>query len=76
MKPILATAAQELSGKVRVAQVNVDEERELAGLFGIRSIPTCVLMQGEKVLDAYVGVLPTKTLVAKVLNRIAEGVKK
>ncbi len=76
MKPILATAAQELAGKVRVAQVNVDEERELAGLFGIRSIPTCVLMQGEKVLDAYVGVLPAKTLVAKVLGRIAEGASK
>ena len=70
MKPILEEVATSLAGKVRVAQVNVDEERELGGAFGIQSIPTCVLMQGNKPLGGYVGYTPAKTLVADILNRI------
>lgn len=72
MKPVLAEASQSLAGKVRVASVNVDQERAIAEAFGIRSIPTCVLMQNGKVLDAFVGVVPAKDLVADVLGRIVE----
>jgi thioredoxin len=72
MKPNLAEAAAALQGKVRVAQVNVDEQPEIAGAFGIRSIPTCVLMEAGKVIDAYLGVVPARELVSDVLGRLGE----
>ena len=72
MKPILATVADSLAGKVRVAQVNVDEEPNIAGAFGIRRIPTCVLMKDGKFVDAFVGVVPANELVTGVLEVLGQ----
>jgi putative thioredoxin len=41
-----------------LAKINSDEQQELAGAFGIRSIPTCVLMIGGKPADGFMGALP------------------
>lgn len=70
MKPILSEIAQTLDGRVRVAQINVDEERELAAAFGIRSIPTCVLLQNGRVAATYVGVQSARQIVADVLDKL------
>lgn len=69
MKPVLVEAAKRLEGQVVVAQVNIDEERELATAFGIRSIPTCVLMSKDKVQDAIVGLVSAQDLVSRVLAK-------
>lgn len=71
MSPILHKAAESLDGVCRVAKVNVDEEGDLAQAFGIRSIPTLVLMQDGKPIDAVSGVLPEATLVARVRGKIS-----
>ena len=76
MKPILNEAADLLKGRVRVAQVNVDEEPELASAFGIRSVPTCVLMRGDQAIGAYVGVVPAQRLVADILGKLDEGARR
>jgi thioredoxin 1 len=70
MKPILAEAAAELDGQVRVAQMNVDDEPGISGAFGIQSIPTCVLVKGGKVIDSVSGVVPAAQLVARVRRSI------
>ena len=72
MKPILAVVADSLAGQVRVGQVNVDEEPNIAGAFGIRSIPTCVLMKDGKFVDAYVGVVPANELVTSVIDVLGQ----
>ncbi|MDR3691681.1 MAG: thioredoxin domain-containing protein [Fimbriimonas sp.] len=72
MKPNLVQAAEKLLGQVRVAQVNVDEEPAIAEAFGIKSIPTCVLIRGNAILDAYVGLVPSAVLVDKVLLKIGQ----
>ena len=66
MKPAVAEAATLLGDKVQVAMINVDEEPELAEAFGIRGIPTLVLIQGNKVLDAFSGFRPAKEIVNQV----------
>ena len=66
MGPILEAVENELRGEVRVAKVNVEKEREIASAFNIRSIPTCVLMQGPDVLKVLVGVQPLATLVKEI----------
>ncbi|HLO98829.1 MAG TPA: thioredoxin [Fimbriimonas sp.] len=70
MKPILDDVAKKLEGQVRVAKVNVDEEPQIASAFNIRSIPTCYLLKGEKVLGSFVGVIPAPELVSKVLAKL------
>ena len=45
VSPIVDEIATE-RGDIKVGKVNVDEERELAGQFGVMSIPTLVVMKG------------------------------
>ena len=71
MKPILQEAAVKMVGRVRVAQVNIDQEPELANAFGIQSIPTCVLVEGRKAKAAFVGLMPADALVSQVLGKLS-----
>ncbi|MFH0762143.1 MAG: thioredoxin domain-containing protein [Bacteroidota bacterium] len=52
--PALEELAKEYAGKVYIYKVNVDQERELAGLFGIRNIPTYLIipMKGKPELSS------------------------
>lgn len=55
--PILDEIAGERSD-IKVAKVNVDEQPELAGQFGVMSIPTLVVMKEGKAVQQAVGVRP------------------
>jgi putative thioredoxin len=56
--PMLEKLAAEYNGAFRLGKVDVDTQQELAGMFGIRSIPTVVLVKDGQVLDGFTGVLP------------------
>jgi putative thioredoxin len=56
--PILEKIEADYAGRFVLAKVNSDEQQELAGAFGIRSIPTCVLMINGKPVDGFMGALP------------------
>jgi len=73
MKPFLVEGAKILGDEVRVAQLNVDEEPGVAGAFGIRSIPTLVLMRGAQVVSSVKGVMPAASLVNWVRAELAKG---
>ena len=53
--PAVAELAAEYAGKVKVGKVNVDDEPELAGQFGITAIPTLIVMKDGKVFQQAVG---------------------
>ena len=56
--PMLEKLAAEYNGAFRLGKVDVDAQQELAGMFGIRSIPTVVLVKDGQVLDGFTGALP------------------
>jgi thioredoxin 1 len=60
--PALEALATERLGKLKVVKVNVDEERSLATMFQIRSIPTLMLFKGGKAVDVAMGALPKPML--------------
>jgi len=64
--PVLEELATELSGKVKIAKVNVDENPDLAGQFSIRSIPTLLIIKGGQVQQQMVGSMPKLALKAKL----------
>ena len=55
LSPIISEIAEENQGKLKVGKVNVDEEEELAGMFGVSSIPLIVVMKGGKVTASTIG---------------------
>jgi len=56
--PMLEKLAVEYNGTFRLGKVDVDKNQELAGIFGIRSIPTVVLVKDGQILDGFAGALP------------------
>jgi thioredoxin 1 len=53
--PVIERLADDYAGKVKVAKVNVDEEKGLAQAFKVQGIPTLVAMQGDLVVGHQVG---------------------
>jgi putative thioredoxin len=56
--PVLEKLEVAYAGRFKLVKINSDDEQQLAGAFGIRSIPTCVLMKGGRPLDGFMGALP------------------
>jgi len=56
VQPLFVAVADELSEQAHFAEVNIDAEPQLAGMFGIRSIPTVVVVKDGKAVDGSVGV--------------------
>ena len=63
VSPIVDEIATE-RGDIKVGKVNVDEERELAGQFGVMSIPTLVVIKGGRVVNQMVGARPKTQILA------------
>jgi thioredoxin 1 len=60
--PVMDQIAAEYEGSLKVAKVDVDAEAELAGGFGISSIPTIAFFEPGEQPKAIVGALPKETL--------------
>ena len=59
--PIVEEIARERSD-IKVGKVNVDEEPELAGQFGVMSIPTLVVMKDGKIVNQAMGARPKSAI--------------
>ncbi len=53
--PLLEKLEAEYAGRFKLAKIDSDEQQQLAGMFGIRSIPTCVLLIGGQPVDGFTG---------------------
>jgi len=53
--PILEQLEVDYQGRFTLVKINSDEEQQLAKAFGIRSIPTCILMSQGKPVDGFMG---------------------
>ena len=68
--PVLDELAGELAGRVRFAKLNVDDNPTTASRFGVRSIPTLLVLKDGREVDRIVGVQP-KSEIARRLERVA-----
>ena len=65
--PVIEEIANERSD-ILVAKVNVDDEQELAGKFGVFSIPTLVVMKDGKVVKQSTGARPKAQIIAMLAD--------
>ena len=56
--PLLEKLATAFNGAFRLAKVDVDKNQQLAGMFGVRSIPTVILVKDGQIVDGFAGALP------------------
>ncbi len=60
--PVLDELATEMSGKIIVAKINIDENPMTPSKYGVRGIPTLMLFKGGQVASTKVGVQPKSKL--------------
>ncbi len=64
--PIVEQLAHELAGRVRVGKLNVDENPATASRFGIRSIPTLLILRDGSEVGRIVGAVPKEEIVRRL----------
>jgi putative thioredoxin len=56
--PILERVETAYAGRFKLVKIDSDQEQQLAQAFGIKSIPTCVLLMNGQPVDGFMGALP------------------
>ena len=64
--PVVEELARELAGRVRVAKLDVDQNPATAARFGLRSIPTLLVLRDGREVDRLVGVQPKAEIVRRL----------
>lgn len=64
--PVLEELAGEYADRLAVGKLNVDENRQVAARFGIRSIPTLLFFRDGARVEQVVGAHPKSTIKAKI----------
>ncbi len=62
--PMLEKLEADYAGRFKLVKINSDDEQQLSAAFGIRSIPTCILMMNGQPVDGFMGALPESQLKA------------
>ena len=66
LAPTIDQLSSELSGKVKVAKLNIDQNPNTANRFGVRSIPTLLVLKGGREVDRLVGVQPKQEILRRL----------
>ena len=56
--PLLEKLETDYDGRFKLAKIDSDQEQQLAAAFGIRSIPTCIMIKNGQPVDGFMGALP------------------
>ena len=67
--PVIDEIAGEYEGKVKVGKVDVDQNQNIAMKYGVRSIPTLLVMKDGEVVNQIVGAVP-KGNITDILNEV------
>lgn len=68
--PVLEEIDGEMNDKVKIIKLDVDDNQETAGKYGVMSIPTLLLLKDGNVVDQVVGFQPKEALV-ELINKHA-----
>lgn len=64
--PIMDDLDKEYEGKAVITKLNVDDNPETTGKFGVRNIPTVLFLKNGEVVDKQVGAVPKQVLAGKL----------
>jgi len=67
--PTVDAVAEEYAGRAKVVKLNVDDSPDIAGRYGIQSIPTLVLFKGGQPVDRLMGGQNTKQTISEAISK-------
>jgi len=68
--PVIEELAGDFEGKANICKVNTDEQQDLAVKYGIRSIPTILIMKNGEIVDQVVGASSKQALTDKINHQL------
>ena len=68
--PALDELSTELAEKITIAKLNIDENPGTANRFGVRSIPTLLVLKDGREVDRLVGVLPKQEILRRLQTHL------
>ena len=66
MEPVIKELEKELSGKVTIEKINVDEKHETAAKYAVMSIPTYIILKDDKEVDRIIGATSKENLLKAI----------
>ena len=69
LAPIMEQLADEYVGRVKVAKIDIDNNRESAAKYSIQSVPTMIMFKGGEPVKKLVGLIP-KNKIAESLDEL------
>jgi putative thioredoxin len=73
LMPVLEKLAKEANGAFKLTKVDTESEQQLAGMFGIRSLPTVVMIKDGRPVDGFMGAQPEGAIRAFLAKHITAG---
>lgn len=70
LSPTIESLADDMTGKIEVGKINVDEQPELASAFRVSSIPTVNMVKGNQVIMQSIGVKSKQALKSEIEAKI------
>lgn len=74
LAPVLEEVAAELVGRAAVAKVNVEDNIDLSGRFGIRHVPTLLVFKDGRRVDERVGLVSKDVLRSMLVRHLDDAV--
>jgi len=71
MMPVVEAMAEKFKDRIELVKVNVDDQQTIADMFGIRAMPTLVLMQGDQEKVRWVGAMSATKLELELQRALA-----
>ena len=66
LSPLIDDLAKEYAGRIKVGKVDIDQSQEVAGKYGIMSVPTVLFFKGGQKIDTLVGLNAKSVYKAKI----------
>ena len=64
--PTVEKIAEDYAGRIKVGKVDVDNNPQIAGNYGIRSIPTLIIFKGGQPVDQLIGAQPEPAITSRI----------
>ena len=71
MGPLVDQLANTYSGRMKIGKINVDEDGDIAGRYGIKSIPSFLVFKNGQVVDSVTGGVPEHVLLQMIERQVA-----
>jgi len=71
IEPMIEELAVQKQGKLKVAKIDVDHNRQTPAKYGVRSVPTLLVFKNGQVVDQMLGAVPKSILESKISKHIS-----